>query len=124
MPPARSPDRITGPAPERNDPGATGFMLVTAAALLLLVGLWALARNGSSAESDFDPPPAPTVAAPPARFGLPPFPTARPLVTTATAPAGSGLPRRQQSPPMPRLASSEAITGDETDPHRADSGPR
>ena len=124
MPPARSPDRTTGPAPERNDSGATGFMLVTAAALLLLVGLWALARNGSSAESDLAPLPAPTVAAPPARFGLPPFPTARPLAATATAPAGSGLPRRQQSPPMPRLAPPDAITGNETDPHRADSGPR
>ena len=123
MPPARSPDRTTGPAPERNDPGATGFMLVTAAALLLLVGLWALARNGSSAESDFAPLPAPTVAAPPARFGLPPFPTARPLDAMATAPVGARLPRRQ-APPMPRLAPTDEITGNESDPLRADSGPR
>ena len=60
--------------------GWSGSALVVVVALLVVVGTWLLARGAPSAESDPTPPPTPTPAHIPGRFGLPPFPTAGPVV--------------------------------------------
>ena len=55
-------------------------MVVVTGALLVVVGVWALARGAPSAESDPTPLPTPTPTRLRERFGRPPFPTARPAV--------------------------------------------
>jgi hypothetical protein len=80
--------------------GGRGFLVVVGVACLVIVGLWGLARGAPSAESDPWPPP-PTAVRMRERFGLPAFPTARPIVIIRRP---SGVSSRADAPPTATAA--------------------
>lgn len=113
-----------------------GFLIVTTAALLLIVGLWAIARHAPSAESDLallpTPLPSPTAAGARARFGLPAYPTARPVVSLVPVTPGSnrGMPGRRAPSPTATVwklivgaVRSEDISGGLAGPATAQAAP-
>lgn len=92
--------------------GGMGFLVAVAVSLLVIGGLWAVARTGPSAKSARAPmvAPTPTPEEGQARLGQTPFPTSRPIPaqvrsisarTPAPAAPGWGLPRRRSALPTP-----------------------
>jgi len=92
--------------------GGMGFLATCAAALLVIGGLWAVAREGPSARSAVAPEPPPTAVTVRGRFGAEAFPTARPVRarTPAAVVPGAGLPRRRGAAAPPATV-MEVIVG-------------
>ncbi len=77
--------------------GARGLVAVSATALLLVVGLWAVARQAPSAGSSLVQAPTPVTITVRNRFRVADYPTARAVIpgSPVARPIGSGVPRRE-----------------------------
>lgn len=77
--------------------GARGLVAVSAAALLLVIGLWVVARQAPSAGSSLVQAPTPVTITVRNRFSVADYPTARAMIpgSPAARPIGSGVPRRE-----------------------------
>ncbi len=105
---------------------ARGFVAVSGVSLLLVVGLWALAREAPSAGTSMAPMLAPTTITVRNRFRIADFPTARAIIpgSPEARPIGAGIPRRTVPDVTREAPSSIGQPGRAPDPGGVGAGGR
>lgn len=105
---------------------ARGFVAVSGVSLLLVVGLWALAREAPSAGTSMAPMLAPTTITVRNRFRIADFPTARAIIpgSPVARPIGAGIPRRTVPDVTREAPSSIGQPGRAPDPGGVGAGGR